>query len=264
LSDRFSALCLSRLVSRGSSSSSNYHYTLQCLVFVVMNIDTFPPQSTITSKPLVPVPAQFLPRHDVLDQNEPQPRLRYQDHYSPDAYFPPADSLWSFSERSSSVQELQNPNGISNASQVWGTAVVTEIAQPQTPSMTMPAYPTPFFFQPPLSPRAPPTIYGRMASAATRQRTIQACTYCRERKTKVSYFSADFCTHLGVMTQCCSCSALASVQHVSAAALAASSAITQTCRPEIRDSETCLESVIVAATPRRALLKLPTPSTRLL
>ncbi|KIM72219.1 hypothetical protein PILCRDRAFT_16343 [Piloderma croceum F 1598] len=149
-----------------------------------MNIDTFPPQSTVTSKPLVPVPAQFLLRRDVLDKNEPQPR--YQDHYSPDAYFPPADSLWSLSERSSSFQELQNPNGMSNALQVWGTAVATEIAQPQTPSMTMPVYPTPFFFQAPSSPRDPPTIYGRMASPASRQRTIQACTNCRERKTKCS------------------------------------------------------------------------------
>ena len=190
-----------------------------------MNIDTFSPQSTVTSKPLVPVPAQFLPRDDVLDQNKLQPRN--QDHHSPDAYFPPADSLWPVSERSSSLQGLQNPNGMSNASQVWDTAVA--IAQPQNPPMTMPAYPTPFFFQPPSSPRAPPTIYGRMASPATRQRTIQACTNCRERKTKVRYFSADFCTHLDIVTQCCSCSALASVQRVSAAALAVSSAITQTC-----------------------------------
>lgn len=138
-----------------------------------MNIDAFPPQSTVTSKPLVPVPAQFLTRHKVLDQNKPQPQ--YQDHYSPDAYFAPADSLWSFG-----FQRLQNPNGMSNASQ-----------EPQTPLTTMQAYPTPFFFQPPSNPRAPPTIYGRMASPATRQRTIQACTNCRERKTKVRYFCAD-------------------------------------------------------------------------
>jgi hypothetical protein len=149
-----------------------------------MNIDTVPPQSAVTSKPLIPLPAQFL--HD-LSQNKLQ--SKYQDHYSSDVYFPPADPLWPSSGRSSSARGLQHLNKTSYASQDWGTAAAAEIAQPQASSVAMPAYPTIYFFHPPSNPYAPPTVYSRMASPATRQRTIQACTNCRERKTKVRLFT---------------------------------------------------------------------------
>ena len=200
-----------------------------------MNVDTFPPQSTVTSKPLIHPPAQYLPRFDVFGGGKLPPK--YQSRYQPEAHFPPEPPVGSSNGQSSG----QNMNETQSVSQDWDTPKVTQISEPSSAAMSSNPYTKPFFFQPPSNSRpTPPTIYGRMASPANRQRTTKACNNCRDRKTKVRELSVQICVR---MAHCDLCSVLASTQCVSAALLVASSAVIQMLRVETQGSETPPEFV---------------------
>lgn len=136
----------------------------------MMDVDTFQPH-TVTSRPLVPLPAEYLPEFDVLGQ-EKHPS-KYQSYYLPDA-FPAAGShsLAAFNGHSSGFPGLQNLKGPHD----WGSAKYMQINPYSTPVFSRPLSNTCTI---------PPTVYGRMATPASRQRTTQACNNCRERKTKV-------------------------------------------------------------------------------
>jgi hypothetical protein len=223
-----------------------------------MNIDTFPPQSSVTSRPLIPL---VVPELDVYGLPP-----KYQSYYIPDAYFPVprSPSPTTPGRHSSSFQGLPDLNSTPYALENSGTYRAGEIAQLQPTSVAM-SNPdaAPFLSQRPSDPPTRPTIYARMATPATQQRTKQACDSCRERKTKVRQLSPDLYDQAEIVARSCPCSVLASALYVSAAPLAASSAIMQPHETEIASCGIYLESVITAVTHwPNALLRSTTLSTR--
>lgn len=187
----FPISCLRTHVSRVIlySAPSLYPPTFPFVSFI-MNISIFQPQSTVTSKLLVPQPAQFLPGYDVLDQRKLPPQ--HQSYCLPDAYFPPIGPRPPSGGNNFLFSRFQDSSKTLHGSQNWGIANdAEEIAQPQHSSVTKSAnlYTAPYFFLPPSNPHLafPSMIYGRMASPPSRHRTTQACTNCRKRKTKVRY-----------------------------------------------------------------------------
>jgi len=189
-----------------SPTTTTFDALSHFFIFFIMNIDTFPPQPTVTSRPLVPLPAKYLSESDVHGKSKLP--AKYQSYYLPDAFFPidgpPSPTV--FNGRSSNVPRPQNLNRASHARQSWDTVRVMETAQPHLSSLPMAANPhsTPFFFQPPSNPPRlnPPTIYGRMTTSASRQRTLQACDSCRERKTKVRHLESRLDNHADSSVLC--------------------------------------------------------------
>lgn len=151
-----------------------------------MEIDTFPPQSIVSSKPLIPLPAEYRTvRFDALGDGKLP--AQYQSFYLPDVYFPGSRSASASSDRRAMAVPKNTTNTTVHPFHGHAERDSGDSGNilPATFSMsaTASAAEKPYIPRSPSAPQLP--VFCRKSNPAARHRTARACDHCRSRKTKV-------------------------------------------------------------------------------